>query len=84
MFMAVKHLGAIADRLLAAGRDGSDRLAIVSNAATPAQSVLETTLAEAGNLVDVPTPAIVVLGPVSAYRQSLDWYVGEARRHVFG
>ena len=84
MFMAVKHLGAIADRLLAAGRDGDDRLAIVSNAATPQQSVLETTLAEARHLTDLPTPAIVVLGPVSAYRQSLDWYVGEARRHVFG
>lgn len=84
MFMAVKHLGAISERLLAAGRDGNDRLAIVSNAATPEQSVRETTLADARDLTDVPTPAIVVLGPVSAYRQSLDWYVGEARRHVFG
>lgn len=84
MFMAVKHLDAIAERLLAAGRDGNDRLAIVSNAATPEQSVLETTLAASRDLVDVPTPAIVVLGPVSAYRDHLDWYVGEVRRHVFG
>ena len=84
MFMAVKHLGSISQKLLAAGRDGGDRLAIVSNAATPDQSVIETTLAQAHMLTDVPTPAIVVLGPVSAYRQSLDWYVGEARRHVFG
>ena len=84
MFMAVKHLGTIADRLLAAGRDPHDRLAIVSHAATPAQSVLETTLDKAGQLADVPTPAIVVLGPVSAYRNTLDWYVGQARRHVFG
>lgn len=84
MFMAVKHLGSISQKLLAAGRDGADRLAIVSHAATPQQSVLETTLAEAGALADIPTPAIVVLGPVSAYRQSLDWYVGETRRHVFG
>jgi uroporphyrin-III C-methyltransferase len=84
MFMAVKHLGSITQKLLAAGRDGGDRLAIVSHAATPDQSIIETTLAEAHALTDVPTPAIVVLGPVSAYRQSLDWYVGEARRHVFG
>ncbi|MGB3337592.1 MAG: uroporphyrinogen-III C-methyltransferase [Devosia sp.] len=84
MFMAVKHLGSISQKLLAAGRDGADRLAIVSNAATPQQAVVETTLAEAHALTDVPTPAIVVLGPVSAYRQSLDWYVGEIRRHVFG
>lgn len=84
MFMAVKHLGTIAEKLLAAGRDPGDRMALVSHAATPQQAVIETTLAEAHTLTDVPTPAIVVLGPVSAYRQSLDWYVGEARRHVFG
>lgn len=84
MFMAVKHLGSIAEKLLAAGRAGDDRLAIISHAATPQQSVIETTLAEAGRLRDVPTPAIVVLGPVSQYRDSLDWYVDEARRHVFG
>lgn len=84
MFMAVKHLGSIAQKLLAAGRDGADRVAIVSHAASPEQSVIETTLAEAHTLTEVPTPAIIVLGPVSAYRQSLDWYVGEARRHVLG
>ena len=84
MFMAVKHLGTIAGNLLAAGRDGEDRVTIVSHAATPQQSVRETSLAEAHGLVDVPTPAIVVVGPVGAYRHSLDWYVDEARRHVFG
>jgi uroporphyrin-III C-methyltransferase len=84
MFMAVKHLGSIANKLMAAGRDGTDRLAIVSHAATPQQSVIETTLAEAADLTDVPTPAIVVLGPVSAYRETLDWYVGKMRDHIFG
>ena len=84
MFMAVKHLGSISRKLLAAGRNPADRLAIVSHAATPEQSIIEATLAEAHTLSDVATPAIVVLGPVSAYRQSLDWYVGEARRHLFG
>lgn len=84
MFMAVKHLGSIAEKLLAAGRDGNERLAIVSHAATPHQSVIETTLAQAGGLSNVPTPAIVVLGPVSQYRDSLDWYVGQMRGHIFG
>ncbi|MEO8685083.1 MAG: uroporphyrinogen-III C-methyltransferase [Devosia sp.] len=84
MFMAVKHLSSIAEKLLAAGRDGADRLAIISNAATPQQSVMETTLAQAHQLADVPTPAIIVLGPVSGYRSSLDWYVGRAREHGFG
>ena len=84
MFMAVKHLSSIAEKLLAAGRDGGDRLAIVSNAATPLQSVIETSLAEAHRLGDVPTPAIIVLGPVSGYRNALDWYIGKAREHGFG
>ncbi|MDB5562622.1 MAG: uroporphyrinogen-III methyltransferase [Hyphomicrobiales bacterium] len=85
MFMAVKHLGAIAEKLIAAGRDPADRMAIVSNAALPAQSVLETTLGRAGGLGDeVPTPAIIVLGPVSAYREVLDWYVGDLRSNPLG
>lgn len=84
MFMAVKHLGSIAERLLQAGRAEDERLAIVSNAATPQQSVIETTLGAAGSLTDVPTPAIVVLGPVSAFREQLDWYVGAARSYRFG
>ncbi|WDR02478.1 uroporphyrinogen-III C-methyltransferase [Devosia algicola] len=84
MFMAVKHLNTIVQKLLAAGRDPTDRLAIVSNAASPQQTVVETTLAAASDLADVPTPAIVVVGPVSAYRDALDWYTGPARENSFG
>ncbi|WDR06588.1 uroporphyrinogen-III C-methyltransferase [Devosia rhodophyticola] len=84
MFMAVKHLGTITQKLLAAGRDPADRIAIVSNAASPQQSVIESSLADAGTLANVPTPAIVVVGPVSAYREALDWYVGPARENGFG
>jgi uroporphyrin-III C-methyltransferase len=84
MFMAVKHLGTIAQRLLAAGRPEEDHVTIVAHAASPKQTVIDTTLGNAGSLSDVPTPAIVVLGPVGAYRKTLDWYVGEMRRHVFG
>jgi uroporphyrin-III C-methyltransferase len=85
MFMAVKHLGAIAEKLIAAGRDPADRLAIVSNAALPEQVVLETTLGRVASLgEDIPTPAIVVLGPVSAYREALDWYVGDLRNNAIG
>ncbi|HWU17504.1 MAG TPA: uroporphyrinogen-III C-methyltransferase [Devosia sp.] len=84
MYMAVKHLGSIAEKLIAAGRAGDDRLTIVSHVATPKQSSINTTLAEASRLSDVPTPAIIVLGPVGAYSQALDWYVQSARSHVFG
>ena len=84
MYMAVKHLASIADKLLAAGRNGDDQVTIVSHIATPQQSLIATTLAEAGKLTEVPTPAIVILGPVGAYRETLDWYVEHVRSHVFG
>ena len=84
MFMAVKHLGAIAERLLAAGRDPADRLAIVSHAATPAQAVTESSLDQAGALAGLQTPALVVLGPVSRYREVLDWYTPELRANALG
>lgn len=87
MYMAVKHLGQIADRLMAAGRPGDDRLAVVSNAALPDQTVIETRLAEAGALAeraDVPTPAVVVVGPVNRFRPTLDWYRDNLTGHEFG
>jgi len=84
MFMAVKHLGAIAEKLLAAGRDPADRLAVVSHAALPGQIVVEATLGEARALSGLETPAIVVLGPVSRYRDVLDWYTPDLRTNALG
>ena len=86
MYMAVKHLPSIAKKLIAAGRDPADRLAIVSNAALPDQTVLESTLGRAGELADanVPTPAIIVLGPVSRYRETFDWYAAAQRENAIG
>jgi uroporphyrin-III C-methyltransferase len=84
MFMAVKHLASIAEKLLAAGRDPADRIAIVAHAALPDQQVIESTLAEVGRLEDLPTPAIVVLGPVSRYREMLDWYTPALRENPYG
>ncbi|WIY53438.1 uroporphyrinogen-III C-methyltransferase [Devosia sp. YIM 151766] len=84
MFMAVKHLPAIAHRLLDAGRMPDEALTVVSHAASPRQVVVETSLGAASGLTDIPTPAIVVLGPVSRYRHNLDWYVDEVRKHSFG
>lgn len=84
MFMAVKHLPVIVARLLAAGRDPADRVAIVSNAALPGQSVVETRLDQAANLSDIATPAIVVVGPASAHRAVLDWYADDLRSNAIG
>jgi uroporphyrin-III C-methyltransferase len=84
MFMAVKHLAAIAEKLLAAGRDPADRLAVVSHAALPTQKVIESTLGAAASLTGLETPAIIVLGPVSAYRDILDWYTPDLRSNYIG
>ena len=83
MFMAVRHLPSICEHLLAAGRTQGEALTLVSNVAGADQSVIETTLGQAGALSDIPTPAIVVLGEVAQYRHELDCYVDEVRRHVF-
>jgi uroporphyrin-III C-methyltransferase len=84
LFMAVRHLEAIAARLLAGGRSPADRVAIVSNVASPDQSTLETTLGAVAALPPPPTPAIVVIGPVSQYRSTLDWYTEALRSNAFG
>ena len=87
LFMGVKHLPAIAGKLLAAGRDAEDRVAIVSNATLPHQSVIECHLGEIDARcaeADIPTPAIIVIGPVSQYREQLDWYMPILRENGFG
>ncbi|WP_425958025.1 uroporphyrinogen-III C-methyltransferase [Rhizobium sp. ST-5] len=76
MYMAMKHMGQIAANLMAAGRRAGEAVAFVCNAATPEQTVLETTLgrAEADMLAaGIEPPAIVVIGEVVRLRPSLDW-----------
>jgi len=76
MYMALKHLPGIRERLLGAGRRPDEPVAIVASATLPGQTVLETTL---GNCVTdlqanpVDPPAIVVLGDVVRLRSGLDW-----------
>jgi uroporphyrin-III C-methyltransferase len=74
--MALKHLPAIAERLLAHGRSASEPVAIVSKAATPEQRVLETVLGDAAKAADAAAlepPALVVIGEVVSLRAGLDW-----------
>lgn len=76
IYMAVKHLGAISERLLAAGRAPDEAVAVVSRAATRHQKVVETTLARALHDVTaagVEPPALVAIGPVVRLRSGLDW-----------
>mgnify|MGYP001811799198 FL=1 len=76
MYMAMKHMASIADQLIKAGRSRSEPVAIVCNATTEQQQVLETTLEWAERdlvVAGLSPPAIVVVGEVVALRGALDW-----------
>lgn len=73
-YMALKHLGEISHRLIAAGRDPMEPTALVSKAATKEQSAVTTTLGEAADAaLTVEPPAIVVIGDVVRLQPALDW-----------
>jgi uroporphyrin-III C-methyltransferase len=87
MYMAVKHLGEIALALMEGGRDPQDPVTIISNASLPHQMVNSTTLIGAGAFVaekNPPTPAIVVVGHASDWREMLDWYSPALRENTIG
>lgn len=76
MYMAMKHIGQIAAKLMAAGRSPDEPVAFVCNAATAGQAVLETTLSRSAAdaaASGLEPPAIVVVGEVVRLRGSLDW-----------
>ncbi|MBC7281253.1 uroporphyrinogen-III C-methyltransferase [Hoeflea sp.] len=84
MYMAMKHIAAIAARLIEAGRAADEPVAFVTDASTEAQAVLETTLARAAEDVaasGLQPPAIVVVGQVVRLRSALDW-IGAAQGRV--
>jgi uroporphyrin-III C-methyltransferase len=74
LYMALKHLPNIVDRLIAGGRRPDEPVAIVSRATTPAQQVLTSTLGDAvAAAAGSETPAIIVVGEVVRLRAGLDW-----------
>lgn len=87
MYMAIKNLGEIAETLMKAGRPVADPVCIISNASMPQQQVFTTRLDEAGAFVaanEPPTPAIVVIGHASDWRELLDWYGPALRENRIG
>ncbi|HYD31172.1 MAG TPA: uroporphyrinogen-III C-methyltransferase [Azospirillaceae bacterium] len=76
IYMALKHLDGIAQRLMAAGRSGDEPVAVVSHATLPNQQVLETRLDRCAadlEAAGLEPPAIVCVGPVAALRATLNW-----------
>ena len=73
LYMALKHLPIIVDKLIAGGRDPDEPAAIVSKATTPVQRVVVSKLSRLATARAVETPAIVVIGEVVRLRAALDW-----------
>jgi len=74
LFMARKHAGDIAAKLMAAGRTPGEPAAIVSDATFDRQHVIITTLATLGEAAAASTAsAIIVIGENVKLREGLDW-----------
>jgi uroporphyrin-III C-methyltransferase len=81
LYMSLKHLDHIAERLIVGGRSPGEPVAIVSKAATPGQRVLLTTLAEAeaaARDAAIEAPTIIAIGDIVRLRAELDWWQGGA------
>jgi len=76
MYMAVKHMPDICQKLIAAGRLPEEPVAVVRNATRDDMQVLETTLATAPRDIlesGIGAPAIICIGRVVLMRQCLNW-----------
>ena len=75
-YMGVRNLRLIADRLIAAGRDGAQPAAVVARGTLPGQRTVAAPLSEIAGRVEeaaLRPPAVTVVGPVAGLRETLAW-----------
>jgi uroporphyrinogen III methyltransferase/synthase len=76
LYMGVKNLPLIAERLAAGGRDPAEPAAVVERGTHPGQRTVIATLAELPDAVaaaGLRAPAILLFGPVVARRDAIAW-----------
>ena len=76
LYMGVKNLPTIAERLIAAGRPGNQPAAVVERGTLAGQRSVTGTLARIAEKVEaegLKAPAIIVIGPVAELRGTLAW-----------
>lgn len=76
LYMGMKHLPEIRQRLIAGGRGTDEPVAIISDVATVRQRNLHTTLkscVEDATEADMKPPSIIVVGRVAELASGLDW-----------
>jgi uroporphyrin-III C-methyltransferase len=80
IYMGMKHAGLIAERLIAAGRDPDEPVAVVTTATLEGQRTVETTLAGCAAAIaaaGLAPPAVICVGRVVPLRGMLDWWCAE-------
>ena len=76
LYMGVRNLPLVAERLIAAGRDQGDAAAVVERGTEPGQRVVTGALsdiAESAEAAGVGPPAVTVIGPVAALHDTIAW-----------
>ncbi len=77
LLAAVRTLGAVAESLVAAGRDQETPVAVTSLGTTTSQQTVVSTLQDVAADVEaarITTPAVTVVGSVVAHREKLSWF----------
>jgi len=76
LYMGLKRLPLIAERLAAAGRDDAEPAAVVASGTLAGQRTVTGTLGDIARRVadaDLRPPAITLIGPVAGLRETLAW-----------
>jgi len=76
LYMGMKNLPLISQRLIAAGRPAEEPAAVIQRGTLPGQTAVNATLAEIAERVaeaGIRPPAITVIGPAAALRDTLAW-----------
>jgi uroporphyrinogen III methyltransferase/synthase len=76
LYMGVRNLARIAERLVAGGRPPSEPVAVVERGTLPGQRTVSGTLVDIAERVaeaGLRAPAVTVVGPVALLRERLEW-----------
>jgi uroporphyrinogen III methyltransferase/synthase len=81
VYMGVRHLREIADRLIAGGLDANTPAAAIQWGTLPTQRTVIATLSTIASAPDLASPLIVVIGQSVGLRETIAWF---DRRPLFG
>ncbi|HEX3122966.1 MAG TPA: uroporphyrinogen-III C-methyltransferase, partial [Rhodanobacteraceae bacterium] len=77
VYMGVAHLGALRERLIAAGRAADTPVAAIENGTRADQRVIVSSidrLADLAQLHALRSPSLLIVGEVAAFAQTLAWF----------